>query len=380
MSVVAPAVANVLVVGGGIGGLSSAIALRARGADVDLVELNPKWDVYGVGIIQPGNAIRALDQLGLADQAIAAGFAMDGDRFHLADGTVVADNEHPRVLGPDYPGLNGITRPRLHELLTGAVKDSGTNVALGVTVARIESGPDGVEVELTDGRRGRYDLLVGADGIHSLIRTLVFPDAPEPEPTGQVVWRYNLPRPPEVDKLWMFSGADGKAGLVPLADELMYLLLIETPPAGVPLRPDPAELAPLLRERLSEFGGIIAEQRELITDSDKVVYRPVETVWVQPPWARDRVVLIGDAAHATSPHVGQGAAMAMEDALVLAEEVRSEQPPARALERFGERRYERVATICEISTQIGRWEIDRVADADFVGLTIKSVLTTAAPI
>ena len=98
------AAARVLVVGGGIGGLSATIALRNRGVAVDVVESNPKWDVYGVGILQPGNAIRALDQLGLADRAIAVGFAMDGDRFHTADGTLIADNEHPRVLGPDYRG------------------------------------------------------------------------------------------------------------------------------------------------------------------------------------------------------------------------------------------------------------------------------------
>src|ERR1700685_3646052 len=115
-----PSDTRVLVVGGGIGGLSATIALRDRGVAVDVVELNPKWDVYGVGILQPGNAIRALDALGLADQAIAAGFALDGVGFLLADGRFLAANEHPRVLGPDYPGLNGITRPRLHEILTSA--------------------------------------------------------------------------------------------------------------------------------------------------------------------------------------------------------------------------------------------------------------------
>ncbi len=209
------AAARVLVVGGGIGGLSTTIALRRRGVEVDVVELNPQWDVYGVGILQPGNAIRALDQLGVADQAIAAGFAMDGDRFHTADGTLIADNEHPRVLGPDYPGLNGITRPRLHEILTGTVKQSGATVKLGVTVTELRQSGVGVEVELTDGSEAHYDLVVGADGIHSLVRPLVFPDAPEPQYTGQVVWRYNLPRPPAVDKLWMFAAATSKAGLVP---------------------------------------------------------------------------------------------------------------------------------------------------------------------
>ena len=374
------AAARVLVVGGGIGGLSATIALRNRGVAVDVVESNPKWDVYGVGILQPGNAIRALDQLGLADRAIAVGFAMDGDRFHTADGTLIADNEHPRVLGPDYPGLNGITRPRLHEILTSTVKGSGANVKLGVTVAELRQSGVGVEVELTDGTSDRYDLVVGADGINSLVRSLVFPDAPAPRYTGQVVWRYNLPRPAEVDKLWMFAGTTSKAGLVPLSQDLMYVLLVEKPPEGAPLRPAPETLAETMRERLAPFGGIIAEQRELITDPDKVVYRPVEAVLVPPPWYRGRVVLIGDAAHATSPHVGQGGAMAMEDALVLAEEITANDLLAPALERFMERRFERVKTIVDISLQIGQWEIDEHHDADFVGLTIKSVMTTAAPI
>jgi 2-polyprenyl-6-methoxyphenol hydroxylase-like FAD-dependent oxidoreductase len=336
--------------------------------------------VYGVGILQPGNAIRALDQLGLAEQAIAAGFAMDGDRFHLADGTLLADNEHPRLLGPEYPGLNGITRPRLHEILTGAVKRSGADVKLGVTVDTLEQAGDGVTVTLTDGTRATYDLVVGADGINSLIRARVFPEAPVPEYTGQVVWRYNLPRPQEVDKLWMFVGTEGKAGLVPLSADLMYLLLVEKPPANVSLRPSAAELASILRERLAEFGGMIARQRELITDPRNVVYRPVETVFVDPPWHRSRVVLIGDAAHATSPHVGQGAAMAMEDAIVLAEEVTENDDIQPALQRFMERRYDRVRTIVDVSTQIGRWEIDKVHDADFLGLMEKAVTTTAAPI
>jgi 2-polyprenyl-6-methoxyphenol hydroxylase-like FAD-dependent oxidoreductase len=374
------AVSKVLIVGGGIGGLSSAIALTARGIDVELVEQNPKWDVYGVGIIQPGNAIRALDQLGLIEGALGAGFAMDGDRFHLADGTVIADNEFPRIAGPDYPGLNGITRVKLHELLTGAVKRSGTLVKLGVTISELEQDELGVDVRFTDGSAGRYDLVIGADGVYSLIRTLVFPEEPAPRYTGQAVWRYNLPRPEEVTKLWMFAGRDSKAGVVPLASDLMYLLLIETPGGDTPPRPDPERLAETLREKLEGFGGIIAELKDQITDSSQVVYRPIETVAISRPWQRGRVALIGDAAHATSPHVGQGAAMALEDSIVLAEELVKSDDLGTAFDGFGERRYERVKTIVDISEQIGQWEIEHNLEADFAGLTFKSVMTTAAPI
>ncbi len=374
------AASRVLVVGGGIGGLSATIALRDRGVEVDVVERNPEWDVYGVGIIQPGNAIRALDQLGVADQAIAAGFAMDGDRFHTADGTLIADNEHPTRARPRLSGAERHHSPAAARDPHRRGQALRRQRQLGVTVAELRQSGVGVEVELTDGTEERYDLVVGADGINSLVRSLVFPDAPKPRYTGQVVWRYNLPRPPEVDKLWMFAGATSKAGLVPLSQELMYLLLIETPPEGAPLRPPPETLAESMRERLAPFGGIIAAQRELITDSANVVYRPVEVLLVPAPWYRGRVVLIGDAAHATSPHVGQGGAMAMEDGLVLAEEVSGHDLVAPALQRFMERRFDRVKTIVDISLQIGRWEMEQDPEADFVGLTIQSVMTTAAPI
>jgi 2-polyprenyl-6-methoxyphenol hydroxylase-like FAD-dependent oxidoreductase len=370
------AVSRVLVVGGGIGGLSTTLALRRRGVEVDVAEINPAWSVYGVGIIQPGNALRALDALGLARDVIDQGFPMEGSRFHLADGTVLADLPFHRVAGPEYPPMNGITRSRLHVLLTDAVKASGADVRLGLTVDAI----DGRRVTFSDGTTGDYDLVVGADGIHSRVRSLVFGAQIQPEYTGQVCWRINVPRPPEVDGLWMFTGRDGKAGCVPLAPDLAYLLLIEEPPAGQERVPGD-RLAATLRARLAEYGGVIGRLRDehVLRDED-VVLRTVLSVFVDAPWYRDRVVLIGDAAHATSPHIGQGAAMAIEDGLVLAEEVTGDGTLPEALDRFMERRYERCRFVCDVSRQIGRWEVERRHDADFAGLTRESVMITAQPI
>jgi 2-polyprenyl-6-methoxyphenol hydroxylase-like FAD-dependent oxidoreductase len=369
----------VLVVGGGIGGLSATLALRRAGVEVDVVEINPEWSVYGVGIIQPGNALRALDALGLAQTVIDQGFPMEGSRFHLADGTLLASVPMGRVAGPQYPPMNGITRSRLHVILTDAVKASGADVRLGVTVDGLDDGEDGVHVTFSDGTHGDYDLVVGADGIHSKIRSLVFGEQIEAEYTGQVCWRVNVPRPPEVEGIWMFAGTNGKAGCVPLAPDLAYLLLIEEPPEGEQYVPDD-RLAVTMRERLAEFGGIIGELRDAHINRDEdVVLRSVLAVFVDRPWHRGRVVLIGDAAHATSPHVGQGAAMAIEDALVLAEETTS-RPLPEALDRFMERRYERCKVVSDISRQIGRWEIERRHDADFAGLTHRSVVVTAEPI
>ncbi len=373
-------VERVLVVGGGIAGLSAAIALRQRGVSVRVVELNPRWDVYGVGIIQPGNAIRALDSLGLAEQAIAQGCAITGSRFHTSQGEPLGDVPVLQLLGDRYPAMNGITRPRLHRIFQEAERASGADVVLGVTVESLEQADDAVDVRLTDGSSGRYDLVVGADGINSLVRRTCFPDAPQPEYTGQVCWRHNFPKPEGDDRLDVFVGTRGKTGLVPLAPDLMYLFLIEECPAEEVEVPDD-RLAETLRQRLAEFGGPIAElrDRQISSDAD-VVYRPVEALLVPSPWYRGRVVLIGDAAHATSPHVGQGAAMAIEDAVVLGEEVTSPGGLEAALDRFMERRFERCKRIWEISRQLGRWEIEHRHDADFVGLTMESVELTAAPI
>jgi 2-polyprenyl-6-methoxyphenol hydroxylase-like FAD-dependent oxidoreductase len=376
------AVGRVLVVGGGIGGLSSTIALRRAGVEVDLVELNPKWDVYGVGIIQPANAIRALDALGLADAAVAQGYKMVGSRFHTKDGIPLGAVPAGAPLGPRYPAMNGITRPRLHAIFQDAAKSSGAGIRLGITVDSIEQDADGVDVTFTDGWAGRYDLVVGADGLNSLVRRLALPDAPTPAYTGQVVWRYNVPRPAGLDELHMFVGTNGKAGFVPLAPDLMYVLLIENvAEEDVPVPAD--RLAATMRERLAEFGGPVAEVRDTyITDDADVVYRPVESLLVPPPWYRGRVVIIGDAAHATSPHVGQGAAMAIEDAIVLAEETTGDRTLEAALASFMDRRYERAKLIWTISRQIGQWELDHTPppEADFVGLTMQSIHATAAPI
>lgn len=378
-----PAVQKVLVVGGGIGGLSAAIALRKRGIEVDVVEINPKWDVYGVGIIQPGNSIRALGAIGLAEKAIEEGYPFEGARFFDSQGNMMADVPFHRVAGPKYPPMNGITRPKLHKILQDAVKESGANVRTGLTVGELEQDEDGVEVKFSDWTADRYDAVIGADGLYSLTRKLVFGDDPKPELSGQVVWRYNVPRLPEVDRICMFQGSRGKAGFVPLSPELMYILLIEMPPPDSPPDKwlDKDRMAEIFRERLAEYGGPVAQVRdEHITDPKEVVYRPVESILVPPPWYRNRVVLIGDAAHTTSPHIGQGAAMAVEDAVVLAEELEKDVPVHEAFEAFMGRRYERCKYVIDVSTQIGKAEMDPSLDINAAALTAQSAVVTAEPI
>jgi 2-polyprenyl-6-methoxyphenol hydroxylase-like FAD-dependent oxidoreductase len=373
-------VERILVVGGGIGGLSAAIGLRQAGFAVDVVEKNPAWDVYGVGIIQPGNALRALNELGLAKEAVAQGHPMLGDATWLGDGqTKLAENDWPPLVEGLPPG-NGITRPRLHRIFQRHTLDSGADVRTGATFTAIDDGADGVHVTFTDGEARDYDLVVGADGLYSQVRETVFGADLVPRYTGQVCWRYNLPRIEGLDKIWVFIGATGTAGFVPLAPDLMYMLTIEKPPEGAPLRVERDGIAAAYRERLTQFGGVVAEHRELITDDDAVVYRPVENVLVPPPWHRGRIVLIGDAAHATSPHCGQGAAQAIEDALVLREELCADQELSAALEAFTRRRFERCKVIVEGSEAIGRWEQDHSLPMDPTQVRHEVMMAAMAPL
>lgn len=134
------------------------------------------------------------------------------------------------------------------------------------------------------------------------------------------------------------------------------------------------------RTARSQFDGPVAAQRELIVDDDAVVYRPVENVLVPAPWFRGRVVLIGDAAHATSPHCGQGAAQAIEDALVLREELGSDQSLEQALEAFTRRRFERCKVIVEGPEVIGRWEQDHSLPLDPTQVRQEVMMAAMAPL
>ncbi len=375
---------KILIVGGGIGGMVAAVALRQRDFDVEIVEVNPRWDVYGVGIIQLANALRALASVGLADQALAAGFGMNTLSFYDHEGHLLYTIPQPQLAGPHYPAANALTRSRLHKLLQGAVRKVGAPVRVGVTVSELQQKDDAVEVTFTDQTSGRYDLVIGADGLRSLIRSLVFGTAYQPGYAGQMCWRYNVPRPSEVDNFQLFLGPSGnKAGFIPLAPDLMYLLLTDTQREsdGSWPRIPQERLAEVFRERLMEFGGPVATIRDtFITDSSQVVLRPFETILVPPPWYRGRIVLVGDAAHAMTAHIAQGAAMAIEDAVVLAEEVASKPTLLKALDGYTERRYERCKTLVEISMELCRGEIANDSTVDVAGLTARSMEVAAEPI
>ncbi|HEU4903824.1 MAG TPA: FAD-dependent monooxygenase, partial [Flavisolibacter sp.] len=331
-------VKKVLVVGGGIGGLSSGIALAKNGYQVEIAELHKEFNVYGVGIIQPANALRALDALGLADEAMHRGSPYGMVKMCTPTGHVFTEVGVPPI--GRLPSHNGISRRILHEILYEEAQKRGVVFRMGTTVAEIENREEEVKVKLTDGSSDTYGLLVGADGCNSKVRSLVLGNY-KPKYTGQSVWRYAFRRPAELETGYMFMGKQSKAGLIPMTADTMYMFLVTSEGEDNPFIPE-QELVPRMKAWLQEYSApMIKNVIDEITDPKKVIYRPLEVLFVPSPWYKNRVILIGDAVHATIPQLGQGAGLALEDSVVLADLLKSESNVETALAKFMERRLER---------------------------------------
>jgi 2-polyprenyl-6-methoxyphenol hydroxylase-like FAD-dependent oxidoreductase len=374
------AVRRVLIVGGGLSGTSTALALQREGIDVELVEREPVWGAMGTGITLMGPAMRALKQLGVLDQCLAKGSGTSEMRLFDAAGELIHTLEIHGLLGPDYPAVGGMMRPTLHRILADAATAKGVSVRTGITVAKLDQHPDRVDVELTDGSLESYDLLLAADGLRSQIRELVFgDDAPQPQPLGQMVWRALLHRPASVTGEFQFYGPGLKTGFTPLGPDTMYEFLVQ--PFADPELPAPEDRPARMRELLAPFGGVVAEVRETITEPEQVDVRKLYWLLMPPPWYRGRVLLIGDAAHATTPQLAMGGAIALEDGIVLGELLAAEDELQVALERFMERRYERCRMVVENSVQLSEWEKNAAEHGEDAGrLQNESFAALSAPI
>jgi 2-polyprenyl-6-methoxyphenol hydroxylase-like FAD-dependent oxidoreductase len=356
-----PAVENVLVVGGGAAGTATAILLAQAGVTVDLVDVKPEPTAVGSGITLQGNALRVLKQLGVWDDVSAAGYAFDSLGLRAPDpaGTLLAEIPDVKTGGPDLPATLGMPRPELARVLLERALSAGAKVRFGTTFTELTQDAGGVDVTFSDGSTGRYDLVVGADGIRSWTRRALGVNL-ETQATGMGIWRAFGPRPASVTRTDLYYGGPSYiAGYCPTGEDSLYAYIVE--PAQDRSTLTPEEQLATMRQLSEAYHGPWDDIRPTLTDPSRVNYTWFETHVLPEPWNRGRAVLIGDAAHSCPPTLAQGAAQALEDASVLAELLLSaDAVDAELWSAFHARRVDRARTVVDASNQLGQWLLDHV--------------------
>jgi 2-polyprenyl-6-methoxyphenol hydroxylase-like FAD-dependent oxidoreductase len=347
---------EIVVVGGGIVGLIASIALAQKGFSVTLAERKSDIaDDGGVGMGLQSNAMGALATLGLADQCIANGVAADHMEISAPDGTPLGRPPIPRNGGPDCPGMTCVSRAKFHAILHQAALAANVAILTNAEVVGCKQSDQQVAVELADGRSLSAHLVVGADGIYSAMRGLIFGDRAAPLATGEAVWRGHVKGAAEFRSVGLiFGGKLGTVGFTPMPNDEGYLYIVDREANG-PSRNE-VDLAKRFAELLADYGGFPKLLLPHLTST--VNWRPLETVALPSPWYQHRVLLIGDAAHAGPPTLAQGAAMGIEDAVVLAQCLAAHADLATALEAFMARRYDRVRAIVDASVTISRAQME----------------------
>lgn len=317
-----------VVVGAGIGGLSAAIGLLRAGWRVRVLERAAEFAPVGAGITLWQNAVRGLAALGVTSPGQqASGFG--GIRTRGGEWLSRLDwAELSRLAGGQ---LAAVTRAELHRVLLEAVPDGV--IELGVEVTEVPEA----------------DLVVAADGVDSAIRERLWPELPGPAYNGCTTWRGVAPAPRGGVPPWSNSwGGDREFGIVPLADGQVYWFAAVPAPEGIVYADDRAEL-------IARFGDWHEPIPELIAGTATILHLDIRHLASVPrSFVRGRVVLLGDAAHAMPPNLGQGGGMAIEDAVTLATALRDTEDVESALARYDRERRPRTAAVAKEAARLAR--------------------------
>lgn len=346
MSTVSP----IGVAGAGPGGLTLALALARRGVPARVYERAPAVRVAGAGLTLQINAVRALATLGLERALIEAGEVLAHGRIETAEGELIQHLELDALAREFGQPSVGIRRQALAELLAGALPP-GT-LELGAAVVGVVERADHVEVELADGRRERCAALIGADGIHSRVRAHVAGEA-TPRYAGYTAWRALVPRsareaPATALERW---GHGLRFGVVPVGADTTYWFATANTPEG---QRDGSDALAELRARFAGFGAPVDELLAR-TPAASLLRNDITELPPLARWATPRVAVLGDAAHAMTPNLGQGACQAIEDAVVLAARLaEGRQDVAAALAAYAAARRPRAERVVAQARQLGR--------------------------
>jgi 2-polyprenyl-6-methoxyphenol hydroxylase-like FAD-dependent oxidoreductase len=336
---------NAIVAGGGIGGLAAALALLRRDWKVEVLERAAAFEEVGAGLSVWPNALRALDALGPSEKVRAQAIVETQAGVRDRSGRWLARTD-TEELARRYGPLVMIHRAELLDLLRTAVP--ADSLRPGVEVTRVANDRTTAEVTHTAGV-SRADLVVGADGIRSAVRRSVWPDAPQPRYAGYTAWRVVAGLGEPISSGGETWGRGERFGIAPLPDGRVYGFAVANRPAGE--RVSGGELADL-RRRFADWHDPIPALLEAASE-EAVLRSDIEELPPLPTYVGGGVALLGDAAHAMTPNLGQGAGQALEDAVTLAACLDAHPSTASALAAYDAERRPRTQRIARRSRRIG---------------------------
>ncbi|WP_130802371.1 FAD-dependent oxidoreductase [Acinetobacter ihumii] len=353
---------RILVVGAGIAGCSAAIAFSQMGKKVTILEKAKEIQFNSSGIFIYSNGLAHFKKLGVLSALIANGFEIEQDenQYFTHTGETIVNTHYPRMQ-PDIPGILGIKRAELHRVLVERMQELGIEFEMGTTLETLHEidSIQPIQVEYSNGKTATFDLIVGADGVRSHIRNFINPEI-EPTYTGFCVWRSVHQRPKHVTKKIMQMGVGKRVGILPISHDKMYMFgtVVDTDKVWKPKE----QWHQYMRHEFSDFtGGEVARLLEELNPATDILYTAVEEIHMPPPWNKGRTIIIGDAAHASTPFMGQGGTMAVQDAVELSEMLQhfENNPDAdtqleQKLQEFSEKRYAMCKFVQDVSRSVGQ--------------------------
>ena len=359
---------RVAIIGGGIGGLATAIALRRAGIEADVYERSPHFGEVGAGITLWPNATRILLDLGVGEAIVARGRRFPESELLTATGVVLARTSVRDIEEYFDAPCIALHRAELHRALVDALPARG--LFTGAVCQGVATNGDRATATFADGRTVDADLIVGADGIRSVVRSAVQPRV-TPRYAGYTGWR-GIATGIALDSTLETWGHGLRFGIVPLLGDRVYWFATRNAAAGTKI--EPAQLKKMLLELFASWHYPIVE---LIrhTAAEAILQNDIYDIAPFSPWSKGRIVLLGDSAHATTPNLGQGACMAIESAAALAEELTRTESVTDAIRGFEKRRHARAATINKESRRVGtvgQWQ-------NGVAVAIRDAVMRAVP-
>lgn len=339
-----------LIIGGGIAGLSAAIALEQKGIRTEVYEATPSISVAGAGIWMATNAMQVFDRLGMAEAVMEQGVCLEKVAVATHRLDILQHIDQGAFIDQFGFGVTSISRSLLRDQL---LKKYGKAIFLDKKIQSLRQEVSSVEAYFEDGSKASGDILIGADGIHSIVRDHVVPQS-ELRYSGQTCWRgvasISLPAP------WQKScietwGKQYRFGFSVISPSETYWFAVAKAPAGE--RDQKPGIKSKLQKRYADFSQPIPNILAA-TPEQRIIRNDISDLKKLSTWHKGRVCLIGDAAHATTPNMGQGGGQAIEDAWFLAQALQQYPLIEQAFSHFEQKRRSKVQQVVDTSWQIGK--------------------------